>query len=87
VLDSAENPLAGRVVTTTTGTVKYLNANRTGLVSGATSASGIFVSQDAPYNTDFSTTNPQFQTITKPGGLIKGKVTIVVLQFTSGGTG
>lgn len=86
VRDPAENPLAGYVVSTTSGTIKYLDANRTGVVNGATSASGIFVSQDAPYGSDFSTTNPQFQTVSRPGGLIKGKVTIVVLQFASGGT-
>lgn len=87
VLDEAENPLAGYTVTTDPGTVKYLSANRTGLVSGATSTSGIFVSEDAPYGSVFSTTRttPPVQNVSRIGGLVKGKVTIVVLQFSSGG--
>lgn len=87
VLDSAENPQAGQVVQSTAGTVKYLNANRTGVAGTATSTSGIFISTDAPYGTDFSTMNAQFQTVSAPGGLVKGKVTIVVLQYRSGSTG
>lgn len=87
VVDSAENPLAGYTVTPTTGTIKYLSADRTGLVPGATSASGIFVSEDAPFGTDFSTmkTTAPIQNVVRVGGLVKGKVTIVVLQFSSGG--
>lgn len=81
VLDELDNPQAGAVVTPTTGTVQYLSANRTGLVSGATSSSGVFVSLDATFGSDFTALGTLGQTVTKPGGMIDGKVTVVVLQY------
>ena len=81
VLDDLDNPSAGSVVTPTSGTIQYLSADRMALVSGTTSASGVFVSVDAPFGTDFTAVGPLGQTVKKPGGLIDGKVTVVVLQY------
>jgi len=81
VLDDLDNPSSGSVVTPDTGTILYLSADRTTLVAGATSSSGVFVSLDAPFGSDFTAVGPVGQTIKKPGGLIDGKVTVVVLQY------
>ena len=62
--------------------MQYLNAGRTGLVSGATSASGMFVSLDAPYGTTFSTFIAP-GSATAIAGRVAGKVTIALLQFGS----
>jgi hypothetical protein len=45
-----------------------------------TTASGIFVSRDAPYGTSFAAAQTN-QAISAMGGLVEGKVTVVVLQF------
>ncbi|MEJ7603309.1 MAG: hypothetical protein WKG01_35810 [Kofleriaceae bacterium] len=80
VVDFQNNPVAGQVVTPDNGNVKYLNLNRNGTVPGMTSASGIFVSQDAPYRTRFATAIPG-QSVVGLGGRVAGKLTIVVLQL------
>ncbi|HEY5935519.1 MAG TPA: hypothetical protein VIU61_12805 [Kofleriaceae bacterium] len=80
VVDYQDNPVAGQVVVPDNGTIQYINAARTGTVPGQTSASGIFVSRDAPYRTRF-TTAITGQTVVGIGGRVEGKVTIVVLQF------
>ncbi len=80
VLDHVGNPVEGAVVNVTQGTVEYLNATRTGLVNGATTSSGIFVSRDAVYGTVFSTSQVN-QTKTAPGGRVDGNVTVIMLQF------
>jgi hypothetical protein len=46
-----------------------------------TSTSGIFVSQDAPYTTGFGASAGGVTLPPQPGGLVVGKVTIVLLQF------
>jgi hypothetical protein len=80
VVDFQDNPVAGQVVVPDNGTIEYINASRTGTVPGQTSASGIFVSKDAPYRTRF-TTSLTGQTVVGIGGRVEGKVTVVVLQF------
>lgn len=64
-------------------TVKYLSVDGTAVIPGGTSttASGLFVSQDAPYGTRFNAIGPTLQTASGIGGLISGKVTIVLLQL------
>lgn len=79
VLDAVGAPIPGVSVDATGGTIEYINANRDGVVTGATSASGIFVSRDAPYGTIFSTFAID-QTVTAIGGIVDGKVTVVILQ-------
>jgi hypothetical protein len=83
VLDSNGLPKAGVTAMPTDGTthVQYLSADRKTLVTGMTSASGIFVSQDAPYTTSFGASDGSIFLPPQPGGLVVGKVTIVLLQF------
>ncbi|MBA3395133.1 MAG: hypothetical protein H0T89_20970 [Deltaproteobacteria bacterium] len=76
------NPKAGETVSVTDGTVRYLSADRTSFSGTATSTSGIFVSQDAPYGSMFSVNGSL--AAPKLGGRIEGKVTIVVLQLAAG---
>ncbi len=95
VYDDADAFAANQVITATaadgqtcsTCTIEYLAGDRGSIVPGGTktSSSGIFVSRDAPFGTTFSTPNtPQAApgTITAIGGLVVGKVTIVVLAQT-----
>ncbi|MBV8756338.1 MAG: hypothetical protein JO257_03620 [Deltaproteobacteria bacterium] len=88
-LDANGAPAAGVTIVPSSGTttIKYLNATRTGLVSGATSAGGVWVSEDAPYPTVFTPSG--VQVIAQPGfgGLVHGKVDIVVIQQKPNGTG
>jgi hypothetical protein len=82
VLDNNGNPLSGVVVTSTAGLVEYLSADRRNILTGATSSSGIFVSRDAPFGSTFSAHGSVVQMVPSGyGGLVDGKVTIVVLQF------
>jgi hypothetical protein len=80
VVDQISAPVSGVVVGSTAGTVQYL-ADRTTLGGSATSASGMFVSRDAPFGTVFSTAGPGRAAISAIGGRVQGSVTIVVLQF------
>ena len=87
VLDPSGNSVANQVVTPSAGTVQYFAADRANVGGAKTTSSGVWVSTDAPFGTTFSTfggTPPT--TVQRIGGLIDGKVTIVVLQF-GGGTG
>jgi len=60
--------------------VQYLSADRMSLTtSGSTSSNGIWVSTNAPYNSTFGWLN-QPNAAPAFGGLVQGKVTIVVLQ-------
>lgn len=74
-----------------TATVKYLSADLSGVLTGATgtstSTSGVWVSQDAPYGTTFGTSD--IAALTRPGfgGLVHQKVDIVVIQLKPPGTG
>ena len=82
VVDEQLNPAANFTVTSTAGTVEYLSADRRGLIdTTVATASGMFVSRDAPYGTDFSTGGGAFNVTTKRGGMVEGKVTVVLLQL------
>jgi hypothetical protein len=78
VLDQFFDPLPNVAVSCNGCTVKYLNANRDGIVPGATSASGIFVSDDAAFGTGFAIPSTALRPVL--GGLVERKVTIVVIQ-------
>lgn len=80
VVDENFSPLAGQQVACAGCTVQYLNGTRTGVVASSTSTSGVFVSRDAPFGTAFSLPGST-QTPSVIGGIVEGKVTIVVLQF------
>ena len=69
------------VVTAPNATVSYLSPS--GMFGGSTtSASGIFVSRDAPFGTLFSATGPS-ATVPAIGGLVAGKVTIVIVPIAA----
>jgi hypothetical protein len=83
VVDSVGNPLPNMQVTADNmmSTVSYLSADRTKLVAGMTTASGIFLSTDAPYGTNFTAHGVSLaQIATGFGGLVHGKVTVVILH-------
>jgi hypothetical protein len=83
VVDEQLNPAANFTVTSTAGTVEYLSADRRGLIdTTATTQSGMFVSRNAPYGTDFTTGGGVFNVVTKRGGIVAGKVTVVLLQLS-----
>jgi hypothetical protein len=83
VLNDLGQPFEGITVTTsdTTAVVSYLAANRQGLIGGATSSNGIFLSTTAAFGSTFTAVNGMNQA-SAFGGLVEGKVTVVVLQFT-----
>jgi hypothetical protein len=89
VLDDNGAPLSNVAVAVSppnAGTINYFSSDRAGIDLGnRTTASGAFVSLDAPFGTKFSVTGglPQ-RTLSRIGGRIDGKVTIVILKFTSG---
>lgn len=87
VLDYLGNPAANFPVLSTAGSVEYLSGDRKQLIAGATSASGIFISRDAAYGTAFSTHDATGHIATGVGGLVDGKVTVVIVQFTQPGNG
>lgn len=85
VIDSNLRPVSGVKVTlsnaTNAGSVAYLSADRTKtIIGGPTTSNGIFISTDAPYGSVFSTTS-MLQMVSGFGGIVDGKVTVVVLQF------
>lgn len=88
VLDEHGNPAGGIQVTadtinsSTVPEIQYLSAMRDSVGGTVTSASGIFLSMNAPFGTHFSATQNN-EMATAIGGLIVGKVTIVVLQIPS----
>ncbi|MBK7536030.1 MAG: hypothetical protein IPI49_11825 [Myxococcales bacterium] len=76
VVDRVGNPLKNVAVRPSTGTVQYLSTGRDGLIGDVTSETGIFVSRDAPFNSSWSAAG----TSGGYGGLVVGRVTIVMLQ-------
>jgi hypothetical protein len=85
-------PVGGQVVTAPGATIEYLSSDRstvTGTSTAGGPSGGVFVSRDAPFNTQFSTTRatplPSI-TVHKIGGRIAGKVTVVVLDLSNPGT-
>ncbi|HZJ67162.1 MAG TPA: hypothetical protein VFD36_26830 [Kofleriaceae bacterium] len=80
VVDQAAIGIPGVVVTPAMGSVKYLTGQ--GMLSTTgTSNNGIFVSRDAPFGTMFATSRPGRPTVTGVGGMVAGKITVVVLQL------
>jgi hypothetical protein len=82
VVNASGRPVENVVVSASTGTVSYL-VEQPGtpdmFVTGATSATGVFVSRDAPFGTAFSAVVAG-QPIQGIGGLVEGRVTIVILR-------
>lgn len=89
VLNEFNAPVAGATVTPSTNgvpctlcDVKYLSADRSTFTSSSTSSNGIWVSTKSPFLTTFTAQLPQQPnpTATVLGGIVDGKVTVVVLQ-------
>lgn len=87
VVDSVNSPVAGVRVVPTTGNVVYLSGDRTALVPGQTSTSGIFLSQDAVFGTQFQVQGSTAEATIGYGGLVEDKVTIVVIRLRPPSTG
>lgn len=87
VVDAVNSPVAGVRVVPTTGNVLYLSADRSQLVNGQTSTSGIFLSQDAVFGTQFELQGSTTEATIGYGGLVEDKVTIVVIRLKPPSTG
>ncbi|HET7501702.1 MAG TPA: hypothetical protein VFK02_11880 [Kofleriaceae bacterium] len=82
VVDPIDTPVAGAVVAARMPTAQY-QVNYLSKDATATDATGIFVARTAPFGTEFSTdlmVNASSQHLTAIGGLISGRVTVVVLR-------
>jgi hypothetical protein len=82
VVDAQGQPVAGyRIETSPASLVSYLSANSQ-VVAGAmvTTASGLFVTEEAPYGADVRAFLGSVERARGLGGRVNGKVTIVVLQ-------
>lgn len=79
VVDTLARGASDYVVTPSAGTVSYVSAT-SGPGGSKTDASGIFISRDAPFGTKFSATGLS-QTVPAVGGLVAGKVTVVIVPF------
>jgi hypothetical protein len=79
VVDTLGRGASDYTVTPSAGTVTYLSATD-GPGGSRTDASGIFVSTNAPFGTKFSASGLS-QTVPAVGGLVAGKVTIVIVPF------
>ncbi|MEZ4360420.1 MAG: hypothetical protein R3B48_09580 [Kofleriaceae bacterium] len=76
VLDQLGKPAAGVTVRPSSGTVEYLGPEKDKVLGNATSASGMFLSRDAPFATSWAAVG----TSGAYGGLVVDRVTIVILQ-------
>jgi hypothetical protein len=80
VVDQAAIGVPGMTVTPAIGSVRYLSGQGM-LTTTGTSSNGIFVSRDAPFGTMFAATGPGRPMTAGIGGLVAGKITVVVLQL------
>ncbi|MCE9571654.1 MAG: hypothetical protein K8W52_00720 [Deltaproteobacteria bacterium] len=84
VVDYLGAPVAGATVLPSKGSVRYVNADRTMLTEDTvTSPSGMFVSQDVPFDAAWTATDAKGLAPSEPpvGGLLVGAATIVVIQL------
>ena len=82
VLDQM-GPAENAFVTAGSANIEYVSADRRSLIAPlmGTSKSGIFLSKDAVYNSTTFTAMKGMQMAQAMGGIVDGKVTVVVLQF------
>jgi hypothetical protein len=86
VIDHTDAPLAGVVVTPTTGNVAYLSSDRASVIGSETSSSGFFLSLDTPYGTGFTarhTGDGRREDGAPRAGLIRGQLTVLVIRMAS----
>jgi hypothetical protein len=76
VVDGLGVPTSNVAVRPSSGTVQYLSSGRDKLSGTVTSNSGIFVSRDAPFATTWTAPGAS----DAYGGLVVGRVTVIILQ-------
>lgn len=82
VIDYLGAPEAGVRVTPSAGAVQYLDAAGTGLLAGdTTGASGLFVSVDAPFTAAWDVEADTPPVAPPVGGLVNGKLTVVIIEL------
>jgi len=81
VVDGVGAPVADAVVSPKQGMVTYLSKDRTSFIGGGTTSTGIFISRDAPFGTEFTTGAPGGPPVSGIGGMVMGRVTIVILPL------
>ena len=82
VLDSTGSPASNATVTASAGAVDIVSSDRRFIVAGnLTTGSGIFLSKTAQFGTTMFTATQGMQIAQAIGGVVDGKVTVVVLQF------
>ena len=89
VLDQNGQPVRDQTVTASAPggvpvSIAYFDDFRTSVGATRTSTSGAWASTDAPFGTTFSASSGVGFPVTRIGGAIVGKVTIVVLQYGQG---
>lgn len=84
VVDHLGRAVAGATVLPSKGSIRYLNGDRTALTEDTvTSSSGVFVSQDVPFDATWIATDTQglAPSETPIGGLLVGAATVIVIQL------
>ena len=83
VVDHTGVPLDQVVVDPQAGSVEYLSADRTMLVSGQTTDSGFFVAQNVPYDTLWTAQHLDGRMATSEirAGLIRGVITSILIRM------
>ncbi len=82
VVNNLGNPIAGVEVQPDVGTIVYLDdAGTADSGLGVTSASGLFASVDVPFATPWSVAGPGQLVSAPTGGLINGKLSVVVIEL------
>jgi hypothetical protein len=83
IVDHLGNPVAGATVIPSQGTISYLTGDRSATIPGGsmTSSSGVFVSQDAPFDASWQVVADTFPVAQPVGGLVVGKLTVLVIAL------
>ena len=82
VVDDVGAPAPSITVVPSSGTVKYLSGDRSSITGqNATTTSGIFISTDAPFNTSWGINSISQMVTASYGGLINGKLTVVLIEL------
>jgi len=75
-------PASGIEIMPSMGTLAYLDPTGTAVTGGsATTSSGLFVSDDVPFDASWSVLGPQPPVAPPVGGLVNGKLTVVFIQL------
>lgn len=88
-IDDLGNPLPGVTIVPTPGNaqIKYMSADGTNFGASATTTRGVWVSTEAPYGTTFTPVGTMTAARAGFGGLVAGKVDIVIVQANAPSSG